>query len=143
MPTSMPPRVASPNSRPSGPVTRATASPLPVIVGASAMLVSVLLAVVVALTASAPIVFLVPLPLVRAEAFWMSLLGYLLTPIVVIACYGWDALSQRNGLRANRNFDIRPQWTRLLLWLCGFSIIVGAWHILNLSVPLSEWLGLS
>jgi purine-cytosine permease-like protein len=108
------------------------------------MLVSVVLAVAVVLTASAPIAFLgVPFPLVRAEAFWMSLLGYLLTPIVVIACYGWDVVSQRNGLRANRNFDIRPRWTRLLLWLSGFSIVVGAWHILNLSVPLSEWLGLS
>ena len=67
-----------------------------------------------------------------------SFIGYLLTPVVVIACYGWDAIGQRNALRANRNFVPKPAWTRALLWTAGASVLVGAWHVLNLSVPCSR-----
>ena len=80
----------------------------------------------------------------RANApWWPSFIGYLLTPVLVIACYGWDAIGQRNGLRANRNFLPKPAWTRTLLWIAGVSVLVGAWHVLNLSVPLSDAWGLS
>ncbi|MFT4229597.1 MAG: hypothetical protein QM602_04835, partial [Microbacterium sp.] len=121
------------------------ASPLPLLVAGGALGVSVVLALLVALTpASVPIAFLgVPLPLVTAGWWWVSLLGYLLTPVVVLGCYGWDAVGQRNGLRADRNFVLRPSWSRALQWLTGISIAVGAWHVLNLSVPLAEAWGLS
>lgn len=123
----------------------AAASPLPLLVAAGALLVSLVLAIVVALTpASVPILVLnVPMPLVTPAFWWLSFLGYLLTPIAVLACYGWDAVGQRNGLRANRNFVLRPTWRRSLRWLTGIAIVVGAWHVLNLSVPLSEAWGFS
>jgi len=125
--------------------TRTAASPLPLLVAAGALLVSLVIAVVVAATpASIPIRFLgIPLPLVTSGAWWLSFIGYLLTPVVVLACYGWDAVGQRNGLRANRNFVLRPSWRRGLQWLTGAAIVVGAWHVLNLSVPLSEAWGFS
>jgi hypothetical protein len=108
------------------------------------VLVSVALAIVVALLASTTILFLgIPLPLVAGSSWWLSFIGYLLTPVVVLACYGWDAVGQRNGLRANRNFVLRPTWRRALQWLTGIAIVVGAWHVLNLSVPLSEAWGFS
>jgi purine-cytosine permease-like protein len=113
-------------------------------VAGAAVLVSVVLAIVVAVGASTPILFLgIPLPLVTPGSWWLSFIGYLLTPVLVLACYGWDAVGQRNGLRANRNFVLRPTWRRSLQWLTGIAIVVGAWHVLNLSVPLSEAWGFS
>lgn len=114
------------------------------ILGLSAIGVSTAIAVFVIAVASASVAFFgIPLPLVTADRWWLSLIGYLLTPIVVIACYGWDAIGQRNALRANRNFVPKQGFTRALLWAAGASVLVGAWHVLNLSVPLSEAWGIS
>lgn len=118
---------------------RATANPLPLVVAVVAVVASVALAVVAATSASAPVLVLgIALPLVASGSWWLSFAGYLLTPVVVLACYGWNALGQRNGLRAHRDFVLRPGWGTALLWLTGASILIGAWHVLNLSVPLSE-----
>lgn len=141
-----PPPSARPASRPAGAGRRpASASPLPLLIAAGALVLSLVIAVLVAATpASVPILFLgIPLPLVTPAFWWLSLVGYLLTPVAVLACYGWDAVGQRNGLRANRNFVLRPSWRRGLQWLTGAAILVGAWHVLNLSVPLSEAWGFS
>lgn len=141
-----PPPSARPASRPPGAGRGpAGASPLPLLIAAGALVLSLVIAVLVAATpASVPILFLaIPLPLVTPAFWWLSLVGYLLTPVAVLACYGWDAVGQRNGLRANRNFVLRPSWRRGLQWLTGAAILVGAWHVLNLSVPLSEAWGFS
>lgn len=120
------------------------ASAVPLIIAWSAVLVSLVIAVVVLMTSSAAVVILgVPLPLVTPDAWVLSFAGYVLTPVVVIACYGWNAIAQRNGLRANRNFALRPGYSRALAWAAGVGIVLGAWHVLNLSVPLTDWLKLS
>lgn len=127
-------------------VTRAgRASALPLIGGLSAAALSLVIAVLVIALVSAPVkVFLdIPLPLVVAESWWLSLLGYLLTPVVVIACYGWDAIAQRSGMRRDVNFLQRTGYGTALRWTVAASIIIGVWHILNLSVPLTEAWGLS
>lgn len=130
--------------RPAG-RSRSSANPLPLIVAVAALVLSLVIAVVLAVTsASAPIAFLtLTLKLVTPGWWWLSLIGYVLTPVAVIACYGWDSVGQRNGLRENRDFVLRPSWSRALLWCAGISIVVGAWHVLNLSVPLTEAWGLS
>ena len=121
-----------------------TATPLPLIIAAIAAVVSLAIAVVVLLTASATVNILgIGVPLVTADAWWLSFIGYVLTPVVVIGCYGWNAIAQRDGLRRNRNFVLRPGYSRALAWVAGLGILLGAWHVLNLSVPLSERLGLS
>jgi len=113
-------------------------------VGGVATAASIAIALLVATGFSAPIALMgMTLPLVRSEYAWLSILGWVLTPVVVIAAYGWDVISQRNGLRRNRNIVLRRRWTLALLFLCGAGILIGAWHILNISVPLSEWLGVS
>ena len=133
------PRVATAPVR--GP---AAASRLPLWLGVGAVAVSLAIAVVVLLTASAPVQLLgAPVRLVLADDWWLSFIGYVLTPMIVIACYGWDAIAQRNSLRLNRNYVPAPSYTRVLLWLAGAGILLGAWHALNLSVPLSEALGWS
>lgn len=135
-----PPRVSS--APPEGVRASAGASPLPLVAGAVALAASVMIAIVAEVWASTPAKLVVPgIPLVRGDFWWLSFLGYLLTPIIVIGCYGWDVLSQRNGLRANRDFVLNPRWTRWLLVIVAAAIVVGVWHVLNLSVPVSEWLG--
>ncbi len=120
------------------------ASPLPLIIAAAAVFVSLVLAAVVLLTSSATVKLLgIGIPLVISGAWWLSFIGYVLTPIVVIGCYGWNAIAQRDGLRRNRNFVLRTGYSRGLAWAAGVGIVLGAWHVLNLAVPLSEWLGAS
>ena len=121
------------------------ASPVPMAIGLGALAVSLVIAIIVIAAFSAPVeLFLgIPLPLVLAEHWWLSFLGYLLTPLIVIACYGWDVIGQRAGLRRNANFTINARFTSILRWALWPAVVVGIWHILNLAVPLSEAWGLS
>lgn len=123
---------------------RRTAGPLPLVLGAAGLVASLALAVVAASAAAAPVRVLgLPLPLVRAGDVWMSVVGYLLTPVLVFLATGWDLSSQRaNSLRDARRFTPEPRYTRALLWISGAALVVGAWHVLNISVPVSGWLGL-
>jgi len=121
------------------------ASTLPVWVGFAAVIASLIIAVIVVVLLSTPVrvLFGVPLPLVVTDAWGLSLLGYLLTPVVTIACYGWDGIAQRSGVRADADFVRRPGLSSALRWVVAASIVVGIWHTLNLSVPLTEAWGLS
>ncbi|SMH44544.1 hypothetical protein SAMN06295885_2387 [Rathayibacter oskolensis] len=125
------------------PVARRTASPLPLVLGAAGLVASLALAILAASTAAAPVRILgLSLPLVRGTAVWMSVVGYLLTPLLVFLAAGWDLSSQRaSTLRDARHFAPDPRLTRALLWLSGAALLLGAWHVLNISVPVSEWLG--
>ena len=80
----------------------------PLIVGLAAVVVSIGIAVYVIVAAQRASAGRPGLPLRDRTLWWLSLVGYLLTPVVVIACYGWDAIGQRNALRANRNFVPKP-----------------------------------
>ena len=121
------------------------ASTVPLLVAVAAIIVSISIAAIAVTTVSAPVtlIFDLSLPLVVTDAWWLSLLGYLLTPTLVIACYGWDAIAQRNGVRQDVNFVQRPGYGTALRGATVGALVVGAWHVLNLSVPLSEAWGLS
>lgn len=115
------------------------ASPVPLIVAVVAVTVSATVAVVVGIAMSAPvIVFGVTLPLVRTEAWGASLLGYVLTPIFAVVCVGWDDIWQRRGRQRDVNFVMRGGYATASRWLAGAAVGIGLWHILNLSIPLSE-----
>ncbi|MEV8250648.1 hypothetical protein AB0O87_06965 [Microbacterium sp. NPDC076768] len=125
--------------------TSSRASATPLIVGLAAVVISIGLAVFVVLFASNPVsvFFDVPMPLVIAEFWWLSMLGYILTPVIVVACYGWDRIAQRKGQRENSNFVDREGYTKILLGAAAFAILLAVWHVLNLSVPLTELWGLA
>lgn len=129
--------------RTEAPTNRATAMPL--FIGVGSVAVSIVDAVLVLMLVSAPVkvFFGIPMPLVVADAWWLSLLGYVLTPVVVIACYGWDAIAQRAGVRRDVNFSLVTGYSAALRWAVAASVLLGVWHILNLSVPLTESWGLS
>ncbi|MBO0985624.1 hypothetical protein [Rathayibacter sp. SD072] len=124
------------------PAARRSARALPLIVGATGFAASLILAIAALATAAAPVRVLgVPLPLVQGGAVWMSVVGYVLTPVLVFLATGWDLSSQRShALRDARHFVPNPLYSRALLWISGAGLVLGAWHILNISVPVSEWL---
>ncbi|MFT4234095.1 MAG: hypothetical protein QM607_03720 [Microbacterium sp.] len=119
-----------------------SATPVPLIVGAVSFLVSLVLTIWVATSLSAPVRLIGPLtlPLVTPDAWRWSLIGYLLTPFACIICLGLDILLQRGGLSRDPNFITRPVFGVVLRWMAIAGIVLGAWHALNLSVPISEWL---
>ncbi len=121
------------------------ASAVPLWLGLGSAIASLVIAVIVAIGFSVPIeLFLgIALPLVQSEYGWLSLIGYLLTPLLVIVCVGWDRIAQRKGVRSNPNFAVDSRYSAVLLWTTWPAIVLGVWHILNLSVPLSEAWGLS
>lgn len=124
---------------------RAEASRLPLLVGGGAVLLSVVLAILVLAVFSAPARLFgdFSLPLVSSGSWALSLLGYLLTPLVVILAYGWDVAWQRQARAHNRNVVLHAGYTRTLKWLMIAGIVLGAWHVLNLAVPLAEAWGLA
>lgn len=113
---------------------------MPLLVGAGAVVLSLVVAIVVLAAVSAPAQLFawLALPLVQSGGWALSLLGYLLTPLVVILAYGWDVAWQRQARAHNRNVVLHPGYTRTLKWLMIFGIVLGAWHVLNLAVPLAE-----
>lgn len=124
------------------PSTRASASPIPLAVGSGAVIISAALAVIVIATSSVPIRFVgVPLPIVQSDRFWLSLIGYLLTPIAAVIAVGWDRIAQRRGVVLSGNFVPNRGFEVALTWIAGAGLVLGVWHVLNLSVPLSEFWG--
>ena len=121
---------------------RAAASPVRLWAGVGAVARSLILAIVVLAAFSTPARLFgeFSLPLVSDGSGWLSLLGYVLTPLIVILAYGWDVAWQRRARENNRNVVLRRGYTRALKWLMIAGIVLGAWHVLNLAVPVSAWL---
>lgn len=118
---------------------------MPLVVGLSVVALSVVVAIIVLTSASAPAQLFpwLVLPLVQSGSWALSLVGYLLTPLAVILAYGWDVAWQRQARADNRNVVLHPGDTRLLKWLMIAGIILGVWHVLNLAVPLAEAWGVA
>ncbi len=115
----------------------AVASRWPVIMGATAFGLSLVLAVWTATTARMqPFVGSIDLPFADVSTLPLSVGGYLLTPIVVFSALIWDRLAQRLGLR-DRNFGLKPRYTVALQWLAAGGMVVAVWHVLNIAYGLS------
>lgn len=127
--TSLPaPRIGAPRRG-----TEPVASRWPLIMGAVGLASGTALAVWTALTVTEQ-------PFSGAFHLWvaddstheLSIAGYLLTPFVVIGALIWDRIGQRLGLR-DRNFGIKPRYTRTLQIMAIGAMVVGAWHIYNIA----------
>ena len=64
--------------------------------------------------------------------------GYLLTPVGMIAAMGWDFRAQRVGQQKNASFDIRPVYTKIIRILVILGFIVGAFHMLEIGKQIGQ-----
>ena len=144
---SLPPRASGPAAPAAGrPIARVEyPSSAPLVVGGALFAVSLGIAIVLLAVASQPVSIFpgIPLPTVVPELVALSILGYLLAPCVVLMAYMWDRTAQTSGRRRNPEFEFRPWQSTVLRVLVFASMVLGAWHVINIAVPLSEWLGLS
>ena len=64
--------------------------------------------------------------------------GYLLTPVGMIAAMGWDFRAQRVGQQKNASFDIRPTYTKVIRILVVIGFVVGAFHMLEIGKQIGQ-----
>ncbi|WP_166869318.1 hypothetical protein [Salinibacterium sp. ZJ70] len=122
------PRVAAPR-RSSQPV----ASHWPLVMGAAGLASGIALAAWTAATVTEqPFSGEFHLWVADDSTHELSIAGYLLTPFVVIGALIWDRIGQRLGLR-DRNFGLKPRYTRALQGMAMCAMVVGAWHIYNIA----------
>lgn len=122
----------------------ARASAVPVIVSALAVIVSIGLAVVGGALLSAPVTILEgAVPVVMSEFLWTSVVGYVLTPLVVIGAFVLDRMLQWGGQQRNRDFVTRPGFSTALRWLLVGAFVVMFYHLATLSIRLPEIWGIS
>ncbi len=119
---------------------RDVASPLPLLVGVAAVVLSAAIAVVTEVNGRASSVWFLTLPIIEPGQWWLSLAGYVLTPLVVIFAFGLNRIWQRDGLR-DRAFSPRPGYSRALKWMIGVGFLLALWHIVNLATVVSEQWG--
>jgi predicted neutral ceramidase superfamily lipid hydrolase len=99
------------------------ASFLPLLIAAIALVVSVALIV---LTKNS------------AHALLPHLIGYVLTPLVVALCMGWDAIDQRKKTKEDPWFEKSPQFSLILRVLTGLSFVAAYPHIVGIATDLAE-----
>lgn len=99
------------------------ASILPLIVGVAALVVSV---VIYILTRSV------------AHALVLHLIAYLLTPLAVAGCLGWDSISQRIGRGNDQYFTVNPKLSLALRVLTVLSFVAALPHIIAIATDIAE-----
>lgn len=73
-----------------------------------------------------------------AHAFLLHLIGYLLTPLVVALCMGWDSINQRKKTKDDPWFEKNPKLSFVLRLLTGVSFIVAFPHISAMAKDIAE-----
>ena len=73
-----------------------------------------------------------------AHAFVLHLFAYLLTPLVVALCLGWDSIAQRVGRGNDPWFSTNATYPLILRILTGVSFIVAFPHILAMASDIAE-----
>ena len=70
-----------------------------------------------------------------ADAFLLHLLGYVLTPLVVALCMGWDSIAQRLGVGESPWYEKNPTYSLILRILTAISFVPAIFHIFVMIVP--------
>jgi hypothetical protein len=76
----------------------------------------------------------------QVVAFYIPLLGYLLSPFAVVVMMGWDTISQRKYTAQDPWFIPKPKLTLLIRSLAALSFVVAYPHIYWLANLLAEFL---
>jgi hypothetical protein len=73
-----------------------------------------------------------------ADAFLLHLLGYVLTPLVVALCMGWDSIAQRMGIGASPWYEKNPKYSLILRILTAISFLPSFLHIFVMASDIAE-----
>lgn len=73
-----------------------------------------------------------------AHAFVLHLIAYLLTPLVVALCLGWDSIAQRIGKGNDPWFTTNSSYSLILRILTGASFIFAFPHIVAMATDIAE-----
>jgi len=73
-----------------------------------------------------------------AHAFVLHLVAYILTPLVVALCLGWDSIAQRVGRGNDPWFSTNATYPLILRILTGLSFLVAFPHIVAMATDLAE-----
>lgn len=97
------------------------ASVLPLVIGVSASAASVLL------------IFL------GDFSTWIHIVGYFLTPFLVIICTGLDSVQQRRKATTDLYFVENRKYSLILRVLSGLSLLLSIPHINSIATTISAW----
>jgi purine-cytosine permease-like protein len=97
------------------------ASVLPLVIGAGASLVSILLI------------------LLGDFSTWIHLAGYFLTPFLVIICAGLDSVQQRRKATTDLYFVENRKYSLFLRVLSALSLLLSIPHINSIATTISAW----
>jgi hypothetical protein len=75
-----------------------------------------------------------------ADAFLLHLFAYLLTPLAVALCLGWDSIAQRIGKGNDPWFSANAKFSLILRILTGVSFIFAIPHIVEIATDIAEML---
>ena len=67
----------------------------------------------------------------------VAIIGYLLTPFIVMVLMGWDTVSQRKKTSAEAWFIPNPTYSKLLRILAAISLLLALPHINLISLSIS------
>jgi hypothetical protein len=73
-----------------------------------------------------------------ANAFLLHLLGYVLTPLAVALCMGWDSISQRLGIGESPWYEKNPTYSLVLRILTAISFLPALPHIFAMASDIAE-----
>jgi uncharacterized membrane protein YiaA len=99
------------------------ASVLPVVIAVASIVISIVIYFVT---------------LTSADAFLLHLLGYILTPLVVALCMGWDSIAQRLGVGESPWYEKNPTYSLILRILTAISFIPAIFHIFVIASDIAE-----
>ena len=74
----------------------------------------------------------------QANAFFLHLIGYVLTPLVVALSMGWDAIDQRKKTGADAWFEKNAKFSLILRILTGLALLIALPHIHSMAKDIAE-----
>jgi purine-cytosine permease-like protein len=98
-----------------------------------------ILPLIVALVATFASLILSLLMLIRNVSTWFHVLGYLLTPFLVIFCAGLDSVQQRRKASTDSYFLANRRYTIFLRGLSIVALLISIPHINGIATSVAAW----
>ena len=94
------------------------------------------LPLLIAIVATAASIFTI---IVGNFSIWIHVVGYFLTPFLVIICAGLDSVQQRRKATTDLYFVENRKYSLLLRLLSGIALTLSIPHINSMAMAISAW----